>query len=115
MLGLPLRYLDSPSRVAPSQEAIFSSWAVHRETVRKLDRLHQWDVCRANKAPFAFGVETRVPFLDRHFIDVSMAIDPNHKMVRQQDWLLSCLIVKSLARSLASCMNLASLVVPLYS
>lgn len=52
-----------------------------RETVRLLKRLHQWDVLRANKAPFAWGVETRVPFLDKAFLDLVMNIDPQEKMV----------------------------------
>ena len=54
----------------------------HAETVRKVTRLHQWDVLRANKAPFAWGLEPRVPFLDRGFLDVCMSIDPAAKMVR---------------------------------
>eukprot|EP01025_Chloroclados_australasicus_P018846 TRINITY_DN2003_c1_g1_i6.p1 TRINITY_DN2003_c1_g1~~TRINITY_DN2003_c1_g1_i6.p1 ORF type:complete len:649 (-),score=79.24 TRINITY_DN2003_c1_g1_i6:1644-3590(-) len=52
----------------------------HNETVRKVDRLHMWDVLRANKAPFAHGLETRVPFLDKKFLDVCMNIDPADKM-----------------------------------
>lgn len=52
----------------------------HRECVRLVTRLHQWDVMRANKAPFAFGVETRVPFLDKTFLEVAMNIDPADKM-----------------------------------
>jgi asparagine synthase (glutamine-hydrolysing) len=52
----------------------------HRECVRLVARLHQWDVLRANKAPFAFGVETRVPFLDKEFLEVAMNIDAAHKM-----------------------------------
>ena len=44
-------------------------------------RLHQWDVLRANKAPFAFGLESRVPFLDRGFLDTCMTVDPAEKMV----------------------------------
>ena len=52
----------------------------HRECVRLVARLHQWDVLRANKAPFAFGVETRVPFLDKQFLEVAMNIDPADKM-----------------------------------
>ena len=55
---------------------------MRRETVRKTSRLHQWDVLRANKAPFAWGLEPRVPFLDKEFIRVSMGIDPAEKMVR---------------------------------
>lgn len=45
-----------------------------------MTRLHQWDVLRANKAPFAFGLETRVPFLDKQFLQVAMSIDAAHKM-----------------------------------
>jgi hypothetical protein len=56
--------------------------AGHRETVRLLARLHQFDVMRANKAPFAFGLEPRVPFLDKAFLETSMSIDPAAKMVR---------------------------------
>jgi asparagine synthase (glutamine-hydrolysing) len=52
----------------------------HKECVRLVTRLHQWDVLRANKAPFAFGLETRVPFLDKQFLQVAMSIDAAHKM-----------------------------------
>ena len=55
--------------------------AACRETVRLIKRLHQYDVMRANKAPFAFGLEPRVPFLDKEFLDVSMTLDPADKMV----------------------------------
>ncbi|MHB0970729.1 MAG: asparagine synthase B [Thermoanaerobaculia bacterium] len=51
----------------------------HEETVRKLDRLHLYDCLRANKAMAAWGVEARVPFLDREFLDVAMRIDPEAK------------------------------------
>lgn len=51
----------------------------HEETVRKLDALHQFDCLRANKAMSAFGVEARVPFLDRAFIDVAMKLNPECK------------------------------------
>ncbi|HEX6306849.1 MAG TPA: asparagine synthase B, partial [Longimicrobiales bacterium] len=54
----------------------------HRETVRKLDRLHKYDCLRANKAMAAWGVEARVPFLDREFLDVAMSIDPDAKRPR---------------------------------
>ena len=50
--------------------------------MRLIKRLHQYDVMRANKAPFAFGLEPRVPFLDKDFLDVSMTLDPADKMVR---------------------------------
>lgn len=53
-----------------------------RETVRKVERLHLWDVARANKSPFAFGIEPRVPFLDKAFLQTSMSIDPQDKMVQ---------------------------------
>jgi asparagine synthase (glutamine-hydrolysing) len=53
----------------------------HRETVRLLARLHQFDVMRVNKAPMAWGVEVRVPYLDREFLDVAMALDPREKMI----------------------------------
>jgi asparagine synthase (glutamine-hydrolysing) len=56
--------------------------AFHEETVRKLDQLHLFDCLRANKSMAAWGVEARVPFLDREFLDVAMAFDPAHKMVR---------------------------------
>jgi asparagine synthase (glutamine-hydrolysing) len=52
----------------------------HEETVRKLDRLHLYDCLRANKAMAAWGVEARVPFLDRDFLDAAMSIDPAAKM-----------------------------------
>jgi asparagine synthase (glutamine-hydrolysing) len=52
----------------------------HEETVRKLDRLHLYDCLRANKAMAAWGVEARVPFLDREFLEVAMSIDPAAKM-----------------------------------
>ncbi|NIP19434.1 MAG: asparagine synthase B [Xanthomonadales bacterium] len=54
--------------------------AFHEETVRKLSRLHQYDCLRANKAMAAWGVEARVPFLDRDFLDVAMSINPKDKM-----------------------------------
>jgi asparagine synthase (glutamine-hydrolysing) len=52
----------------------------HDETVRKLDRLHLYDCLRANKSMAAWGVEARVPFLDKEFMDVAMSIDPAAKM-----------------------------------
>jgi asparagine synthase (glutamine-hydrolysing) len=55
---------------------------LHAETLRKLDRLHLYDCARANKAGAAWGIETRVPFLDRTFLDVAMALDPAVKLPR---------------------------------
>ncbi|MFT4927291.1 MAG: asparagine synthase (glutamine-hydrolyzing) [Phenylobacterium sp.] len=53
---------------------------LHEETVRKLDRLHMFDCLRANKSMSAWGIEARVPFLDKKFLDVAMSMDPQDKM-----------------------------------
>ena len=52
----------------------------HEENVRKLAALHMFDCARANKAMSAWGVEARVPFLDKQFLDVAMRINPADKM-----------------------------------
>jgi len=57
----------------------------HEELVRKLDALNNYDCLRANKSMMAWGVEPRVPFLDREFLDVAMRMDAQHKMVRKGD------------------------------
>ena len=54
--------------------------AFHEETIRKLDKLHLYDCLRANKSLAAWGVEGRVPFLDKEFLDVAMQINPKDKM-----------------------------------
>ena len=54
--------------------------AFHEETVRKLKKLHFYDCLRANKSLMAWGIEGRVPFLDKEFLDVAMRIDPVLKM-----------------------------------
>jgi asparagine synthase (glutamine-hydrolysing) len=54
--------------------------AFHQECLRKLERLHLFDCLRANKAMAAWGVEVRVPFLDKRFLDVAMDIAPREKM-----------------------------------
>ena len=54
--------------------------AFHEETVRKLSKLHLYDCLRANKSLAAWGVEGRVPFLDKEFLDVAMRLDPASKM-----------------------------------
>ena len=59
---------------APSAEAF------HEETVRKLSTLHLYDCLRANKSLAAWGIEGRVPFLDKEFLDVAMRLDPACKM-----------------------------------
>jgi asparagine synthase (glutamine-hydrolysing) len=57
-----------------------SAQEFHDETVRKLDALHLYDCLRANKSMMAWGVEPRVPFLDREFLDVAMSMDATAKM-----------------------------------
>jgi len=52
----------------------------HDETVRKLSKLHLYDCLRANKSLSAWGVEGRVPFLDKEFLDVAMRTNPEAKM-----------------------------------
>jgi asparagine synthase (glutamine-hydrolysing) len=54
--------------------------AFHEETVRKLSKLYLYDCLRANKSLAAWGVEGRVPFLDKEFLDVAMRINPRDKM-----------------------------------
>lgn len=48
----------------------------------QIKALHQYDCLRANKATSAWGLEARVPFLDKQFINTAMSIDPQNKMVR---------------------------------
>jgi asparagine synthase (glutamine-hydrolysing) len=57
-----------------------SAQAFHEETVRKLSKLHYYDCLRANKSLAAWGVEGRVPFLDKEFLDVAMRTNPEAKM-----------------------------------
>ena len=54
--------------------------AFHDETVRKLSKLYLYDCLRANKSLSAWGVEGRVPFLDKEFLDVAMRLNPKAKM-----------------------------------
>ena len=63
----------------------------HEETVRKLKKLHMYDCLRANKSLAAWGVEGRVPFLDKEFIDIAMSLNPKDKMInneRMEKWIL---------------------------
>lgn len=60
---------------APNKEAF------HEETVRRVKNLHLSDCLRANKSTSAWGLEARVPFLDKEFLEVSMNIDPQDKMI----------------------------------
>ncbi len=57
-----------------------SARAFHEETVRKLSKLYMYDCLRANKSLMAWGIEGRVPFLDKEFMDTAMRIDPSLKM-----------------------------------
>jgi asparagine synthase (glutamine-hydrolyzing) len=59
---------------APSAEEF------HKETVRKIGKLYLYDCLRANKSLAAWGVEGRVPFLDKEFLDIAMSLDPEVKM-----------------------------------
>jgi asparagine synthase (glutamine-hydrolysing) len=66
--------------------------ALHEETVRKLDKLYLYDCLRANKSLAAWGVEGRVPFLDKEFLDVAMRLNPDEKLSglkgRMEKWIL---------------------------
>jgi asparagine synthase (glutamine-hydrolysing) len=65
--------------------------AFHEETVRKLSKLHLYDCLRANKSLAAWGVEGRVPFLDKTFMDVAMRLNPEDKMAKDgkmEKWIL---------------------------
>ena len=63
----------------------------HEETVRKLSKLHMYDCLRANKSLAAWGIEGRVPFLDKEFMDVAMRVNPQDKMItkdRMEKWVV---------------------------
>ncbi|SEN95630.1 asparagine synthase (glutamine-hydrolysing) [bacterium A37T11] len=68
-----------------------NAYEFHEETVRKLDKLHLYDCLRANKSLAAWGIEGRVPFLDKEFIDIAMRLNPEDKMIRNgkmEKWIL---------------------------
>ncbi|KAK8126081.1 asparagine synthetase [Apiospora kogelbergensis] len=58
--------------------------AFHEETVRRVKNLHLADCLRANKSTSAWGLEARVPFLDKEFLELSMNIDPQEKMITKE-------------------------------
>ncbi|MDR0834337.1 MAG: asparagine synthase B [Candidatus Symbiothrix sp.] len=66
--------------------------ALHEETVRKLEKLYLYDCLRANKSLASWGVEGRVPFLDKEFLDVAMRLNPENKLSgaknRMEKWIL---------------------------
>ncbi|HQW69591.1 MAG TPA: asparagine synthase B, partial [Flavobacterium sp.] len=76
----------------------------HEETVRKLSKLHMYDCLRANKSLAAWGIEGRVPFLDKEFMDVAMRVNPQDKMIngeRMEKWLLRKAFEEMLPESVA--------------
>ncbi len=76
----------------------------HKETVRKLEKLYQYDCLRANKSLAAWGIEGRVPFLDKEFMDVAMRINPKDKMItpnRMEKWVIRKAFEKYLPESVA--------------
>lgn len=63
----------------------------HEETIRKIKKLNLYDCLRANKSLAAWGVEGRVPFLDKNFLEVAMRVDPKEKMItgeKIEKWIL---------------------------
>ena len=80
------------------------SRAFHEETVRKLDKLHLYDCLRANKSLAAWGIEGRVPFLDKEFMDIAMRLNPKDKMIgagRMEKWVLRKAFEADLPESVA--------------
>ena len=78
--------------------------AFHEETVRKLDKLHLYDCLRANKSLAAWGIEGRVPFLDKEFMDIAMRLNPKDKMTgedRMEKWVLRKAFEADLPESVA--------------
>ena len=76
----------------------------HNETVRKLDKLHLYDCLRANKSLAAWGIEGRVPFLDKEFMDIAMRLNPSDKMIKDgriEKWVLRKAFEKYLPDSVA--------------
>ena len=76
----------------------------HEETVRKLSKLHMYDCLRANKSLAAWGIEGRVPFLDKEFMDVAMRINPKDKMItsdRMEKWVVRKAFEEYLPESVA--------------
>ena len=83
---------------APNAEAF------HEETVRKLNKLHLYDCLRANKSLAAWGIEGRVPFLDKEFMDVAMRLNPKDKLInseRMEKWILRKAFEDYLPKSVA--------------
>ena len=80
------------------------SKSFHEETVRKLSKLHLYDCLRANKSLAAWGIEGRVPFLDKEFMDVAMRLNPKDKMAgdgKIEKWILRKTFEDYLPQSIA--------------
>lgn len=76
----------------------------HEETVRKIGKLHLYDCLRANKSMSAWGIEARVPFLDKEFMDIAMTFNPEEKMAtngRMEKWSLRKTFESYLPESIA--------------
>ncbi|CAM9600678.1 unnamed protein product [Chrysoparadoxa australica] len=73
---------------APNAQEFFE------ETREKVLRLHQFDCLRANKSTAAWGVEARVPFLDKDFLALAMAIDPNDKLIKKDEGRMEKYIIR---------------------
>jgi len=83
---------------APSPEEF------HKETVRKLNKLYEYDCLRANKSLAAWGIEGRVPFLDIEFMDIAMRLNPKDKMItadKMEKWILRKAFEKYLPEAVA--------------
>jgi len=77
----------------------------HEETIRKLNKLYLYDCLRANKSLAAWGVEGRVPFLDKEFMDVAMRLNPEDKMAKNgkmEKWILRKTFESYLHQSVAA-------------
>ncbi len=75
----------------------------HKETLRKISKLNLYDCLRANKSLAAWGVEGRVPFLDKEFMDVAMRLNPKDKMAgngRIEKWVVRKAFEDSLPESI---------------
>lgn len=67
----------------------------YKETVRKVEKLHYYDCLRANKSMAAWGIEARVPFLDKAFLDVAMNLDPEYKMINSAEGRMEKYLMRS--------------------
>lgn len=66
----------------------------HQECVQRVKNLHYADCLRANKSTMAWGLEARVPFLDKHFLEVCMNINPEDKLIKQKEGIMEKYILR---------------------